>query len=212
DETALVDIRDHGARSDSKDNTTAIQSAIAAVPAYQEAFGRAFPKDPTPVSYDNVAKAIAAFEDTLVTPSRFDRFLAGNHGALSNTEREGLKLFMGKGCASCHQGVAVGGSMYAKFGVTAPYANQKDPGRFKVTGKAEDMYAFKVPSLRNITRTGPYFHDGQVADLEAAVAVMAETQLGTRLDAPETRAIVAFLGALEGSLTPEMTKVPAPLK
>lgn len=186
--------------------------AIAAVPAYQEAFSRAFPKDPAPISYDNVAKAIAAFEDTLVTPSRFDRFLAGNHGALSTTEREGLKLFMGKGCASCHQGVAVGGGMYAKFGVTAPYANQKDPGRFKVTGKAEDMHVFKVPSLRNITRTGPYFHDGQVAELEQAVAVMAETQLGTKLEASETKSIVAFLGALEGSLTPEMTKVPAPLK
>ena len=132
--------------------------AIAAVPAYQEAFGRAFPKEAAPITYDNVAAAIAAFEDTLVTPSRFDRFLAGNHGALSTTEREGLKLFMGKGCASCHQGVAVGGGMYAKFGVTAPYANQKDPGRFKVTGKmiGGDFSKAKIaPENRTVENSYP---------------------------------------------------------
>lgn len=181
---------------------------LKAVPGYRAAFAKAFPGQKDALSYDNVGKAIAAFEGTLVTPARFDRFLAGDGKALSAQERQGLKLFMDKGCAACHSGVAVGGNSYMKFGMVSPYANTQDLGRYAVTKNPADKYVFKVPSLRNVTQTFPYFHDGKVAKLEDAVRVMGKTQLGVNLTSTETHAITAFLGSLEGTVTPAMKKKP----
>lgn len=182
--------------------------AIQAVESYKADFKAAFPDAKEPITYDNIATAIASFEETLVTPSRFDRFLAGDGKALTAEERDGLQLFVDKGCVSCHAGVAVGGQMYQKVGLVSPYENTKDLGRFNVTKNEADKYVFKVPSLRNITQTYPYFHDGKVAKLEDAVRVMGKIQLGADLKDTEVKAITAFLGALEGEITPEMKKLP----
>ena len=172
---------------------------LKSIPEYVELFKKVFPDDPDPVNYDNIAKAIAAFERTLVTPSRFDKFLQGDKDALTTEEKEGLKLFISKGCASCHNGVAVGGGMYSKIGLLKPYPTE-DKGRFEITKKKSDMFVFKVPSLRNVARTYPYFHDGKVWDLREAVRIMGETQLGIQLKDEEIDKIVAFLRSLTGEI------------
>lgn len=182
--------------------------AIKGAEGYGADFKTAFPDAVDPITYDNIAVAIAAFEETLVTPSRFDRFLTGDSKALTDAERDGLKLFIDKGCVSCHAGIAVGGQMYQKVGLLSPYENTKDLGRFNVTKNEADKFVFKVPSLRNVNQTHPYFHDGQVATLEEAVRKMGKLQLGADLKDAEVLAITAFLGSLEGDITPEMKKLP----
>lgn len=173
------------------------------IPGYVVAFKKAFPEQSDPLVYENIGRAIALFEATLITPDApFDRWLKGDDQALSNAQKDGLKLFIDKGCAACHNGVNIGGGMYARFGVVkqpAPeYLPPDDWGRFAVTKALADKYAFKVPSLRNVELTGPYFHTGATFDLKKAVAVMAESQLGAQLSADETDKIVAFLAALTG--------------
>ncbi|HCO39254.1 MAG: cytochrome-c peroxidase [Aquificota bacterium] len=182
---------------------------IASIPQYRELFAKAFPGEKEPITYDNIAKAIAAFERTLLTPSRFDKFLMGDTKALTAEEKKGLKLFIEKGCASCHNGVALGGTMFQKMGIVKPY-NSTSPakGRYDVTKKPEDMYVFKVPSLRNVERTAPYFHDGQVWSLEEAVRIMADIQLGVQLKDDEVRAIVAFLKSLNGEIPKHALTLP----
>jgi len=180
-----------------------IAEQLNALPGYKPAFARAFPDDPNPVSLANAQRAIALFEATLTTPNApFDRFLRGDPNALDDKQKAGLTLFMDKGCSSCHSGVNIGGSMYAKFGlVAAPDARYRpaaDKGRGTITGKADDDYSFKVPTLRNIALTAPYFHTGSEQDLSRAVDVMAQAQLGQTLTSDETSQIVAFLGALTG--------------
>lgn len=180
-----------------------VAQQLAALPSYRAAFARAFPKDPNPVSLANAQKAIAVFEATLITPNApFDKFLRGDATALNATQKEGLTLFMDKGCSTCHSGVNLGGSMYAKFGqVEAPdakYLPAADKGRGGVTGNAADDYFFKVPNLRNIALTAPYFHNGSEASLATTVDVMGKTQLGLTLTKAETDKLVAFLGALTG--------------
>jgi cytochrome c peroxidase len=175
-----------------------------AIPGYVDAFKKAFPDTPDPVTYDNVARAIAHFEATLITPDApFDRWLKGDDAALSPKQLQGLTLFIEKGCAGCHNGVNIGGNGYARFGVArAPSADLLPPddwGRAIVTKKAEDKYAFKVPSLRNVELTAPYFHAGETDDLKEAVAVMAQTQLGAKLAPDEIASIEAFLKSLTGS-------------
>lgn len=187
----------------------AVEKKVRAIAGYRRAFAKAFPGQAEPVTYDNLAKAIAAFEATLVTPAPFDRYLAGDATALAPAAKRGLKGFMDKGCVSCHGGAAVGGAMYMKFGMVKPYAHQQDLGRFELTKNPADKHVFKVPSLRNITRTGPYFHDGKVATIEQAVAVMAETQLGQKLSKGETQDMVAFLESLRGDVPAAWTKAPA---
>lgn len=167
---------------------------------YKEMFKKAFPSEKEPISYPNLTKAIADFEKTLVTPSKFDKFLKGNTNALSKAEKKGLKTFMEKGCATCHTGVTVGGQMYQKFGMVKPYQNAKDLGKFELTKDEADKFVFKVPSLRNIAKTAPYFHDGKVKTLPEAVKTMGETQLGIKLSAQETKEIVTFLNSLTGEL------------
>lgn len=185
---------------------------LKSIPGYADPFARAFPGDKDPIRMANVQMAIAAYEATLVTPNApFDRFLKGDAQALGQPERRGLKAFMDNGCAACHNGVNVGGGMYAKFGVVAaPPADLLPPGdlgRFAVTKDEADRYSYKVPTLRNIAQTAPYFHTGKVWSLEEAVTVMAKTQLGKTLPRQEVGDIVAFLKALSGDQP--KTSVPA---
>ncbi len=180
---------------------------LSSIPEYREEFAVVFKGD-DPVNYDNVANAIAAFERTLVTPSRFDDYLKGNAQALTPEEQEGLQLFMAKACITCHNGAGVGGSMYQKFGVVKPYKNQKDEGKYTVTNNEADKYVFKVPSLRNITRTYPYFHDGKVWDLNEAVFIMGDSQMGIQLSDEEISKIVIFLDSLTGEIPEDALKLP----
>lgn len=163
---------------------------------YPGMFAKAFPADKDPMTFDNVANAIAAFERTLVTPSRFDDFLAGDHAALTAQERKGMQTFVETGCITCHIGPLVGGSMFQKMGLVKPYANTVDKGKYDITKEESDMYVFKVPSLRNAALTAPYFHDGAVTSLEEAIKVMADIQLGRQLTDEQTKDIAAFIGAL----------------
>jgi cytochrome c peroxidase len=154
----------------------------------------------------NIQSAIAEFERTLITPNAaFDRFLRGDQDALSATAKQGWRLFLDRGCIACHQGVNLGGNLYANLGVMGDYfadrgrpVTKADMGRYNVTGQDKDRFVFKVPGLRNITKTAPYFHDGSIATLDMAVDTMARYQLGIRLGPDEIRAILAFLDALSG--------------
>jgi cytochrome c peroxidase len=163
---------------------------------YESQFKSVFPAAAHPVTYDNYAEAVAAFERTLITRDRFDDFLGGDEKALTDKEKRGLSQFMKIGCAECHRGALLGGDRYEKMGEAKPYANTKDLGRFEVTKKDDDKMQFKVPSLRNIALTGPYFHDGKAATLADAVGQMAWLQLGEKLAADQADQIVAFLHAL----------------
>ncbi|EOQ87159.1 di-heme cytochrome C peroxidase [Leptospira yanagawae serovar Saopaulo str. Sao Paulo = ATCC 700523] len=164
-------------------------------PDYPKMFALAFPNDKNPITYDNLANAIAAFERTLVSASRFDDFVKGDYKALSKSEQEGFKSFLAAGCTSCHSGNLLGGNSYRKVGLVNEYKTE-DLGLYNLTKKSEDKFVFKVPSLRNITLTGPYFHDGKVATIEEAVQKMAYHQLGINLSEEETKKIVLFLGTL----------------
>jgi cytochrome c peroxidase len=172
---------------------------LASMPGYRAAFAAAFPGEAEPLTYDNMANAIGAFERELMTPGRFDLFIEGNATALDETERRGLATFIAVGCNSCHMGPALGGQLYRKLGQIFPYETE-DLGRENVTGEPADRYVFKVPSLRNIAKTGPYFHDGSIATLEEAVRIMAYHQLGQTLDGNQIADIVAFLGSLTGNV------------
>ncbi len=192
-------------------NPDLVISRLKTIEEYVNEFKKAFPKDKNPVNYDNVAKAIAAFERTLITPSRFDKFLEGDTNALTKKEKEGLKLFMAKGCAGCHSGVALGGTMYQKMGVVKPYPAAligEDLGRYEVTKKEADKHVFKVPILRNVTRTYPYFSKGKIWDIKEAVKIMAEYQLGQKLTEDEVDKIVAFLDSLTGEIPKEALQLP----
>jgi cytochrome c peroxidase len=167
------------------------------MPGYRRAFAAAFPGPREPLTYDNVARAIAAFERTLVTPARFDRYLRGDRSALTREEERGLHRFVDTGCVDCHSSYTVGGRLFQKLGVYHPYSNQQDVGRREVTRQETDRLVFKVPMLRNVTRTAPYFHDGQVASLPEAVRLMAKMQLDVVLDQGAIDEIVKFLHSLE---------------
>jgi len=172
------------------------------IEGYQEAFRRAFPADPDPLTYDHVAEAISAFEHTLIAPARFDRFLGGEENVFNAQEQRGLIKFMQYDCVECHTSATVGGRFFRPLGQRHPYANRDDLGRYEVTKRDEDRYVFKVPMLRNVTRTPPYFHDGQVADLKEAVRLMAFLQLDHRLTADDLDDLVSFLKTLEGNPPP----------
>ncbi len=176
---------------------------LRSIPGYRDAFQKAFPDSAEPLVYDNIGRAIAVFEATLITPDApFDRWLTGDDAALDDTQKAGLALFIGKGCAGCHNGVNIGGASYAKFGVAAApgpeHLPAEDAGRYAVTKSNADRYVFKVPSLRNVELTAPYFHAGSTFDLKKAVDVMAESQLGTKLSDEEGTKIVGFLKSLTG--------------
>jgi cytochrome c peroxidase len=189
-----------------------VAEQLEGTPGYREAFDKAFAGEPNPITLDNVQKAIAVFEATLITPNApFDRFLKGDSSALTALQKEGLVLFIERGCGSCHNGINIGGGMYAPFGVVekpgADILPPADKGRFTVTKTASDEYVFKVPTLRNIALTAPYFHSGQTWDLRQAVAVMGASQLGIQLTINDVDKITAFLDGLTG----EQPKVIHPL-
>ncbi|WP_375785041.1 cytochrome-c peroxidase [Bradyrhizobium sp. Pha-3] len=172
---------------------------------YVVMFSKAFPNDAAPLTFENFAKAIEAFETTLITPAAaFDRYLEGDAHALSDQQKAGLKLFIEKGCSSCHNGINVGGQDYFPFGVmerpAASLLPRDDKGRFTVTGVPGDEYVFRSAPLRNVALRAPYFHSGQVWSLKQAVGVMSEIQLGAKLNDTEKDDIVAFLNSLTGQL------------
>src|SRR6516162_1511523 len=192
----------------------AIIDRLEQIPSYAPLFKAAFPDDPNPITGENIAKVIGAYERTLVTPSPFDRYLAGDVNALSPKARRGLDTFIDTGCATCHNGILVGGGMYRKFGVVEHYwkvtgSQTIDDGRADVTKNPDDIYVFRVASLRNVAMTPPYFHDGSVATLPEAVRVMARVQLGVTLGDAETRDIVTFLESLTGELPANFATVPS---
>jgi cytochrome c peroxidase len=162
---------------------------------------------------DHFAKAVGAFERTLVTPSPFDAFLRGSKGLLKEQEKRGLKTFMEAGCITCHSGPYIGGQMYQKFGVIEPYwkytrSEEIDEGRYVVTKNEIDKYVFKVSVLRNVAKTSPYFHDGSVDKLRDAVWIMGKIQLGKDITQPQVEDIVAFFKSLTGKISEDALKVP----
>ncbi|ADZ69610.1 cytochrome-c peroxidase [Polymorphum gilvum] len=180
-----------------------VEETLKSMPEYVERFQRAFSGEADAVTFDNMARAIEAFEATLITPaSKFDLYLEGNEAALNDQEKEGLKLFMDTGCASCHGGVNFGGEGYYPFGVVekpgADILPPDDKGRFAVTQTADEEYVFRAAPLRNIELTAPYFHSGMVWDLKQAVGIMATSQLGADLTDEQVEAITAFLLTLTG--------------
>lgn len=191
---------------------------LQSIPAYVAEFKAVFGSDK--VSIDEVTKAIAAFEETLVTPnSRFDKWLRGDKKALNANEVAGYRLFKESGCVACHNGPGVGGNSFQKMGVVAPYkATSPAEGRSAVTGKDTDRFNFKVPTLRNVELTYPYFHDGEAATLKDAVDTMGRLQLGKKFTDDENAKIVAFLKTLTGDqpsfkiplLPPSSEKTPRP--
>ncbi|MFV0594629.1 cytochrome-c peroxidase [Shewanella sp.] len=177
---------------------------IASMPAYRARFAKVYGDEK--VDIDRLTDAIAAFEKTLVTPNGpFDQYLLGKQDTISSEAKAGYQLFKDKGCVSCHNGPAVGGTMFMKMGLIKPFhTNNPAEGRKGVTGKEADKYVFKVPTLRNIELTYPYFHDGSVWTLEEAVNTMADIQLGQKLTDKETQEMVAFLNSLTGE-QPQIT-------
>jgi cytochrome c peroxidase len=189
-------------------DAAAVLQVLKSIPGYAPLFKAAFPKDADPITYDNVGKAIGAFERRLTTPSRWDRFLAGDQAALTDQEKQGFAKFAKLGCPTCHTGTNVGGSLFQKLGLVNAWPDQSDLGRFGVTKNDSDKMYFRVPSLRNVAKTGPYFHKGQLPDLETVVRKMAWHQLGQELKDEEVANILAFLGALTGELPLEYITKP----
>ncbi len=189
-------------------NEEQILATLNSMPEYVTAFQKAFPASNPAVSFDNLALAVGAFERKLVTPSRWDQFLKGQRKALTDAEKTGFAKFAEVGCATCHAGAYLGGMMYQKLGLVKPWPDRSDLGRFKETNEVKDQMFFKVPSLRNVEKTAPYYHDGKVKTLEEAVALMAEYELGRRLGAADEASIVTFLKALTGELPREYIQPP----
>ena len=187
----------------------AVVDRLKKVDDYVTLFTSAFPEDKNPITYDNLKKAIGAYERKLITPSKFDDYLAGDSQALTDEEKEGLNTFINVGCTSCHNGATLGGTMFQKFGTFGDYweltkSEKIDNGKFDVTGNESDKYVFKVPSLRNVEKTYPYFHDGSVADLSEAVKIMAKLQLNKDLTDKEVKSIVTFLKTLTADIPNEL--------
>jgi len=175
-----------------------VEAVLKSIPEYADLFRRAFPGQPDPVTFNNLARAIGAFERRLITPSRWDRLLKGDQGALTDAEKAGFNKFVESGCAACHNGAYVGGNAFQKIGMVHPWPNTADLGREQVTKKDSDKFLFKVPSLRNVARTAPYFHDGSLTTLNEAIRKMGMHQLGKNLTDADIRSIAAWLETLTG--------------
>jgi cytochrome c peroxidase len=202
-----------GPRSFGMPSNEAVENVLRSFEGYRILFREAFPEDKDPVRVENFAKAIGAFERTLVTPAPFDAFLDGGK-TISDLQRKGLETFIEVGCADCHSGPFFGGQAYRKFGLVEPYASRTksakiDEGRYEMTKQEADKYVFKVSGLRNVAMTGPYFHDGSVARLEEAIGIMAKVQIGLDLAESRLAEIAVFLKSLTGTI-PESALV-APL-
>ncbi|EGV34899.1 cytochrome-c peroxidase [Neisseria weaveri] len=192
----------------------AVEKKIAHIPEYQAMFKEAFAENGGAVSFDNITKAIGAFERTLLTPSRWDDYLKGDVNALTEKERKGVRAFINNGCIACHKSVNLGGDSFQKFGlVKGPYWNyidstKHDEGLFEVTKNEADKYFFRVPGLRNVAKTFPYFHNGSVWELDKAISIMGETQLGKTIPQEEVDDMVAFMNALTGTVPEAARTVP----
>lgn len=182
---------------------------LSAIDGYRRAFAAAFPASPQPISLENISLAIAEFERGLLTPARWDQYLGGDSTALSAKEKAGAKIFANLGCMVCHEGQLLGGSMFQKVGVIIPWPNQTDRGRAELSHNAADDMTFKVPSLRNVAKTAPYFHDGSVPTLTVAIQMMARHQLGLSLTDEEASAIEAWMGSLTGAVPEDYVRKPA---
>jgi cytochrome c peroxidase len=181
-------------------NAGAVLEHLKASAKYRAAFAAAFRGESDPITYDNVGRAIGAFERGLVTPSRWDAYLKGDTAAITMQEKRGARTFVAAGCTACHAGAYVGGAMFQKAGLVNPWPLTADSGRIAVTKLAADRFVFKVPVLRNIEKTGPYFSDGSVASLDSAIVMMGHYQLGVALTAPQVRDIHAWLRSLTGQI------------
>jgi cytochrome c peroxidase len=191
----------------------AAEKKLKEIKGYPPLFQKAFPQEKEPVTAENFAKAVGAFERTLVTPSRFDAFLKGNKTALTEPEKRGLQTFMQTGCAGCHSGPYAGGQMYQKFGLFEPYgkytkSSDIDEGRYTVTKNETDKYVFKTPILRNVDKTAPYFHDGSVDRLYDAVWIMGKVQLAKDLTKAQVEDILIFLTTLTGNIPETILQIP----
>lgn len=180
-----------------------VVATLNSIPEYVAEFKKAFPGTAEAVSFDNMAYALEAFEANLITPNApFDRYLKGDDAALSEPQKKGLSLFISNGCIACHNGINLGGQSFFKFGLVKQpdieVRPEGDKGRSVVTNNAAEDFSFRTPSLRNVALTAPYFHSGKVWELEKAVSIMAETQLGRQLNAEDTHNITEFLQSLTG--------------
>lgn len=187
----------------------AVEAVLRGIPGYVDAFKAAFPGQTDPVTFDNFAVAVGAFERGLTTPSPWDAFLAGDKTALTDGQKQGFQTFVSSGCTACHSGTYVGGATYQRLGLVNPWPDTTDEGRFQVTKVDADKMVFKVPSLRNVTKTGPYFHDGSVERLDDAIQKMGHHQLGTTLKPEQVASIQTWLVALEGPPDPVYVAKPA---
>lgn len=187
----------------------AVEATLQSIPGYAALFAAAFPDDPAPITFDHVAQAIGAFERRLITPARFDRFMAGDYGQLNEQEQRGFATFAALGCPNCHVGVTIGGLQFKKLGEKEPYPIE-DVGRYALTNLEVDRHVFKVPSLRNVAQTAPYLHNGSIQTLEEMVALMARYQLGKSVTPEQITDIVAFLHTLTGEI-PHDYIAPPPL-
>lgn len=181
---------------------------LSKVEEYQSMYAQAFPEDEKPLTYLNTQNAIGAFERTLLTPSPFDDYLNGDFNALTANQKAGLKSFIDSGCIACHTGSLLGGNMYHKFGLFSDYwehtkSKNVDKGRFQETKDEADMFMFKVPSLRNVEKTFPYYHDGSVENMNDAIQIMAVTQLNKELTDEEVKNIGEFMKSLTGEVPKE---------
>ena len=190
-------------------NEQALIDVLSVVPRYVAMFGAAFPLDERPITLRNVGEAIGAFERGLVTTSRWDKFIAGDLSALNKNEQKGLRLFMQRGCVACHTGPQLGGTTFQKVGVLYPWPNQGDQGRAEITHFPADRMVFKVPSLKNIEKTAPYFHDGSTTSLEDAIQLMGHYELGIELSREDIAAIAAWMRSMTGEPDPAYIAVPS---
>jgi cytochrome c peroxidase len=179
---------------------------LKAIESYRNDFAAAFSYDKDPITYENLKLAIGAYERTLVTTSKFDDYLAGDKNALNNQEKQGLQTFITGGCITCHRGNVLGGELFQKFGLMQPYweltkSKVIDNGKYELTKNEADKYVFKVPGLRNIAKTYPYFHDGSVMSLKEATDIMGKTQLNKNFTDKELDNLVAFMKSLTGEIS-----------
>lgn len=177
---------------------------------YQTLFNKTFPKDTEPITWKNLIDAIGAYERMLITPSRFDDYLTGNENALTNREKQGLQDFIEHGCIACHSGVALGGNSFQKFGLYGDYwvetkSEVVDEGKAAISKNESDKNVFKVPGLRNITKTYPYFHDGSIRDLKESIRIMGKIQLNKELTDEQVENIAVFFDALTGEVEEKYT-------
>jgi cytochrome c peroxidase len=187
-----------------------VLETLESIPAYAAGFRRAFPDEKPAISADTFGRAIAAYVKKLFARARWDRYLAGDKSAVTGAELAGVAMFVEAGCTSCHQGKYLGATQAQKLGIAKPWPPPagSDPGRFEHTKQDIDRGMFKVPTLRNVTKTAPYLHDGSVATLEEAIRLMARHQVGRELADPQIKAIEAFLTTLEGAPPKELTGRP----